>query len=280
MRRTLTYLQARLLLLVLGLALSIGQALLAWERGAAPLEVLAPILYIPVFAGAVAWLVPGGIAGASLSSVIYGVLLLDSTREVGSALFVGLLVNRVATFFAYGFIVAMGAGYLENRLRKLELHDQVDDATDLYNSAFFLEDTGLELARSNRYRTIFSVAELTVERDAFRGLSKRRYRRALRALSARIRRAARTVDRTARLDEHTRDRILVVLPETDARGAAVFAGRLEAAARDTLAEAGCRIDNGLVAARSIAYPGDAGALADLREIAARIDAERRAIRAS
>ena len=58
--KRLTYPQARLMLLALGIAVAVAQTLFAWERGASGTEVLAPVLYVPVFVNAVFWLLPGG----------------------------------------------------------------------------------------------------------------------------------------------------------------------------------------------------------------------------
>lgn len=273
----LSYLQARILLLVLGLGLAVGQTLLAWDRGAQPTEVLAPALYIPVFAGAIFWLIPGGLVAAAISSLIYGVLLSETVAAVGLKLFILQLITRVGTYFFYAVVVAVGVRYVESRLRKLELYDQLDDLTALYNSAFFLEDTELEVSRANRYQTLFSVAELDVHREAFAGFSRRRYARIIRELARQIADAVRRVDRAARVDDGERDRFLIVLPETARQGADIFTGRLEERARAFLADRGADVD-GHVSGRSIAYPDDPEPLNRLREEVALADAQRRAIR--
>jgi GGDEF domain-containing protein len=262
---------------ILGIGLAVGQTLLAWDRGAAPTEVLAPALYIPVFAGAIFLSIPGGLGAAALSSLIYGVLLSDTAAAVGLRVFALQLVTRIGTYFFYGVVIAVGARYVERRLRKLELYDQLDDLTELYNSAFFLEDTDLEMSRSNRYQTLFSVSELDVHREAFAGFSRRRYQRVIKDLAAHVRDAVRRVDRPVRVDDGERDRFLVMLPETARQGAEVFTGRLESRAREFLRNRGCDVD-GHVSARAIAYPDNPDDLGQLREEVARVDAERRAIR--
>lgn len=269
MPKQLTYLQARVLLLLLGLALAISQTLLAWERGAAPTEVLAPALYIPVFAGAIFFSYAGGVVAAGVSSLIYGVLLSEQTAAIGMRLFVGLLVNRVATYLFYGIIIAVAARYLESRLRKLEMHDLIDDVTELFNPAFFLENTELEMERAKRYQTLFSITELNVDREAFAGFPRRRYRRVLRELGRRIEEGIRApwtdpfrrrnTDLPVRVDEGDRDRFFFILPETGPQGADVFTQKVAGGVREFLGSRGCAVD-GHVDARTITFPEDAGLL--------------------
>lgn len=277
MPRRLTYLQARLLLLLLGVGVAVTQTLLAYFRGAEPLEILAPTLYIPVFAGAIFLFLPGGLVAAALSSTIYGVLRYEQLSVIGVGTFRGLLITRVATYFFFAFVMASGTRHIEGRLRKLELHDVVDDLTGVYNSAFFLQNTDLETSRANRYRSIFSVSTLDVDRAAFERLSRRRYRRAVRDLAHRIRDAARKVDRVVRVDDGTRDRFFLILPETGEEGSRVFSDRLGEAARTFLASRGCDVD-GRIDTSSITYPDRPDLLEELRRDVARVEAARRAIR--
>lgn len=274
----LTYLQARILLLILGMGLAVTQTLLAWERGAPPTEVLAPALLVPVFAGAILAYLPGGLAAATLSSLIYGVVLSDTVSAVGMRLFVVQLIVRVFQYYFYAVIISLGARYVEGRLRKLELYDQLDDLTELYNSAFFLEDADLEVSRSNRYRTLFSVSELVVDREAFTGFSRRRYRKAIRELAQRVQNAVRKMDRAARVDGGDKDMFLIMLPETAREGASIFTGRLEIEAREYLTTMGCVVD-ARVRSRAIAYPDDPDDLATLRQEVAELDLQRRALKA-
>lgn len=123
MRRP-TLIQAKLLLLAIGVLVGVSQTILAWERGAAPTEVLAPALYIPVFAGAIFLGLAGGLLGAAASSIVYALVLVDQSSALGMRLFMALLVNRVFTYALYGVLVALGVRYIEGRLRKLELYDQ------------------------------------------------------------------------------------------------------------------------------------------------------------
>lgn len=276
MAKRFTIVQVRLLLLILGTGVSIGQAMLAWERGASPTEVLAPVLYIPVFAGAIFLGLWGGLGGAALSSVTYLLVLIDQSSSIGMRLFVGLLVSRVSTFIFYGLVVGLGTRFIERRLTKLELHDYIDDDTQLYNASFFLEDSDLEISRARRYRSIFSVAEVQIDRSAMGRTSRRKRRRMIRDLAAVLRRSVRGVDRPVRVDDGTSERFFVILPETDKEGSQILAGRLEEAARRFLAER--RIDaDGLLSAQALTYPEDQESLDTLRSEVAEVNDRQRVL---
>ncbi|HVL80929.1 MAG TPA: diguanylate cyclase [Actinomycetota bacterium] len=275
MPERMTYLQARLLLLALGVAVSVSQAVLAHQRGAAPIEVLAPTLYVPVFVGAIIWSVPGGLAAAALSSAVYVSLLADEVSAIGFGHFTLLAATRVATYVFLGVVIAAGTRYIENRLQKLEIYDQVDDLTGLGNPSFFLRDTDLEVGRADRYRTLFSVVTLDVPRTLFAGTSHRRYRRTIEDLARRMEAAVRTVDRVARVAEPSRDRFLFVLPETAEQGARVFAERLQASVGETLRARDLPTEQVEVA--WLTYPGDPSSLERLRDEVAVVDASRRAV---
>jgi GGDEF domain-containing protein len=271
-----TFLQVRILLLALGVGLAVGQAMLAWERGAPPTEVLAPVLYIPIFGGAILVGLTGGLIAAALSSMIYTLVLVDQSSSLGVKLFVGLGLSRVTTFFFYGLIVAMGTKFIERRLRKLEIYDQIDDETELYNGSFFLEDSDLEMSRSKRYQSIFSVAEVRMDRSLFEGASRRRYRRLMRELATTLKGGLRGVDRPARVQDDGGDRFLFILPETGKQGSEVVAHRLEDATRQLLERSRVTV-NGHVSARAMTFPDDEGPLGELRREVAAVEAERKVI---
>jgi len=275
--KKLTYLQARLLMLALGVGVSISQSLLAWERGAAPTEVLAPLLYIPVFAGAIFWFVPGGLAAATLSSVVYGTLLAETSKAVGLRLFIGLLLNRITAFVFYAIVIALGTRFVEGRLRKLELYDQIDDVTGLYNSNFLIQDTDLEMSRADRYQSIFSLIEVAIKREAWAGMRRRAIRRSVKDLGDKVHEAIRTMDRAARVETEDRERFFVLLPETSQDGAAILVGRMRIATEELLQRQGCTVAEN-VSARALTYPEDADQILDVRAEAAFADEARRLLR--
>lgn len=273
-----SYAQARFLLFLLGAAASASLTVLAYSRGAGSTEVVAPALYVVVFAGAIFWGMPGGLGGASLASLVYVTLVTDQLSAIGLTNFSLLVVTRVLTYFFYGVIVAVGIRTIEQRLRKLELYDQIDDATGLFNSQFLLQDLQLETSRADRYRTFFSVAVLDVHAAAIRVLSGRKQARAINELASMINDAVRTVDRVAFLSQPEKRRFVIVLPETQASGARIFADRLDEQARNFLFTRGAATDNATTVT-VMTYPDDPAAIQLLRDEVATADADRRTIRA-
>jgi hypothetical protein len=265
MRKQLTFFRARLLLLVLGAGFAIGQTVLAWDRGAPPSEVLAPALYVPLFAGAIFWGITGGLIAAASCSLIYSLVLVDQSEALGIRAFVGLLVSRITTYILYGLVIAGATRYIESRLAKLELYDQIDDLTGLFNSKFFLESTELEMERSKRYRTLFCVSELDVARETFTGIPKKRYERVIRELSKKLEQGPglrfddpfhrRATDQPVRIDDGQKDRFFILLPETPPQGAAIFTEKIERATRELLTERGFQVD-GRITSRVVAFPED------------------------
>ena len=253
-----------------------GQALVAWERGAPPTEVLAPVLYIPIFAGAILAGLTGGLAAAAVSSLIYFLVLVDQSSSLGLRLFFGLLISRVVTFVFYGVVVALGSRFIERRLRKLEIYYQIDDDTELYNASFFLESSDLETSRAARYRSVFSVAEVRMERSLLEGKRHSQYRRIVREVAGALQSSIRGVDRLSRVQDQSSERFLFILPETGKQGSETLAGRLEAAARQVLDDRNLTA-NGHVSTRTLTFPDDEQPLESLRREVAEVEAEQRVV---
>src|SRR5436190_10461139 len=248
-------LSVKLLLLAVAVGVGLAQTVLAWDRGLPPAEVVAPFLYIPVLGAAIIGGYIPGLVAAAIASCIYAIALQDQSSAVGLGAFVGLLVDRVSTYGVYAVVAAFGSKYVENRLEKLERTDRVDDATGLANSADFLEDSELEIRRSDRYGSRFSIAEIRLERSALQQVNRRSQARILRAVGQTLKGSTRLVDRPARLADDELERFVVILPETDQAGCEILAGRLDTAMRSVL-ESHAVETNGSLAVRSLAYPQD------------------------
>lgn len=274
----ITYRQARALLVALGLVVGVGQALLAYERGAAPTEVLAPLLYVPVVVGGVFAGMTGGLAAAGAASLLYSAVLFDQSGALGLRPLLTLLTTRITLYVLFGVAVALGARSIEARLRKLEIYDRIDDDTGLLNSAAFLADSDLERGRADRYRTLFSVVALRMDADTVAGRSRRRVRRMFRDLGRALQDSIRTVDKASHVHTDTDELFLVVLPETGAEGAQVFAERAERSLGRFLEGRGVHL-NGHVAVDRLTYPPDVAALDAVRDEVRRADDRRRAVRA-
>ena len=275
MNGRISYIRARVLLLVLGGGVAIIFAVVSHQRGAAPTEVLAPLLILPVFAAAMFWRVIGGLAAAAGAGVVYVSLLADQLAAIGLGNFLVLAVVRVAMYVFFALLVAYGMRYVENRLLKLEIYDQIDDLTGLYNASFLLQNLDLEASRSDRYRTLFSVVVVDVPRRLLAAMPRRRRTATLKDLATRIAAAVRTVDRVARIEDGDVHRFVAVLPETSAEGARIFAERLREGTAQFLAS---RFGGpGDVSVRWVSYPDDPAGIARLREEVALADARRRTL---
>ena len=276
MKGRMQRMSAKLLLLAVAVGIGLGQTVLAWDRGLPPTEVVAPFLYVPVLAAAILGGYAPGLIAAAMASLVYALALQDQSSVVGFGAFLGLLTDRVTTYGVYAVVAAFGSRYVERRLEKLERTDRIDDATGLANSADFLEDSELEIKRSDRYGSHFSIAEIGVQRDAFRRVTRKTQARVLRHVGATLRDSTRIVDRPARLADDELERFVILLPETNQQGCQVLAERLDTAIRDVLQAHSITAD-GNVTVRSLAYPEDRQSILDLRELAIDVDIKRRVL---
>jgi GGDEF domain-containing protein len=265
----LGYAQARRLLLAAGLAILVVTALIMIVRKVETPEVVATLLFIPIFIAFVFWGVRGGVIGALVAAVVYLVMRYPAIEAVGLGRFLGLILSRTFAYLAFGFIGGWANQQLQSSLAKLELYDQIDDATGLYNARFFLQDTDLEMSRSKRYQTIFSVAMVEVPSSALEAHSKRS--KIVKELAGLIRDSVRTVDRAVHAKGATHSRFAVVLPETGPEGAQVFAERLADKMEVFLNGRGVAVARTDIHASSATFPDDDDALAAVRSGFADID---------
>lgn len=260
----LTYDQARRLVLIAGLGVLLVVAGVMYARRVDPVEVAATILFIPIFLAFVFGNVPGGIAGALVAFGVYVALRLPAIDAVGAERFTGLIASRGLAFLAFGVIGGWANRQLESSLEKLELHDQIDDRTGLFNARFLVQDIDLEMSRSNRYKTIFSLTVVDVPSSAFRKLSRRKQKRLLRDLADTIKKSVRTVDRVAHGHAEGIHRFALVLPETGQEGTQILTRRLAEEVARYLAERGATIASDDVGRLGITYPLQANDLQAVR----------------
>ena len=161
---------------------------------------------------------------------------------------------------------------LEGSLEKLELYDEIDDETGLYNARHLLQQTDLETARARRYQTLFSAVELDFPAAPLNALKARQRRAVLRDLGRQLREGARNVDHVIHAHDGTTHRLVAILPETAGEGAEVFRGRFEERVSGFLTDRGARSTPPRCTSRSITFPGDEEGLEALRTEFQRIDA--------
>jgi GGDEF domain-containing protein len=267
----LGYAKARRLLVVTGIAVLAVVAVVAYARRVDGVEVAATLLFFPIFLAFVFRGVVGGVVLAIGAIAVYTALRYPAIDAVGVSEFAGLITSRAAAYLIFGAVGGWSTQVLEGSLTKLELYDEVDDETGLYNARHLLQQTDLEMARAKRYETLFSVVLLDLPTAPFAALRARQRRGMLRELGRLLGEGVRTVDHVVHVHDGEHHRFAVILPETAAEGAEVFRGRFDERVRAHLAERGVSITDA-APARSITFPGDDLSMAALRDDFSRIDA--------
>jgi GGDEF domain-containing protein len=265
----LGYAQARRLLLAAGLTILLITAAIMLVRKVETAEVVATLLFIPIFIAFVFWGVRGGVVGAMAAALVYLIVRYPAIEAVGVGRFTGLILSRSFAYLAFGLIGGWANEQLQGSLTKLELYDQINDASGLYNARFFLQDTDLEMSRSTRYQTIFSVALVDVPSTAFE--AHRKQQKIVRELAGILKESIRTVDRAVHGKSDTHYRFAVVLPETGQEGAHIFADRLADKMGTFLNGRGLRVVRSDIKADAATFPDDEAAIAKMRSGFAAID---------
>jgi len=268
----LGYVKARRLLVLTGVLVLGVVALVMYARRVDTIEVIATLLFLPIFLAFVYRGVLGGIVAAVAATGIYTALRYPAIDAVGADEFTGLIVSRAAAYLIFGAVGGWATQVLEGSLEKLELYDEIDDDTGLYNARHLLLQTDLEAARAGRYQTLFSVVELDFPAAPLSALSTRPRRAVLRDLGRQLREGARNVDHVIHAHDGTTHHLVAILPETAGTGAEVFRGRFQEQVSGFLTDRGAAVDATSVQSRSITFPGDEEGLDALRAEFQRIDA--------
>ncbi len=249
------YGRARLLLALAGGGILAVLVAVLLVRAVDTAEVVATLLFAPIFLLLLAFGLPGGIVGAVLATGVYVVLRVDAIDAVGWGEFSGLIISRGVAYLLFGAVGGYAASTLEMSLDKLDLYDQIDDQTGLNNARFLLQDVDLERARSERYRTVFSVSFLDIDGTPLEALPARRRKVVLRELGRKLADGVRTMDRVAHGWDGATHHVATILPETATEGATVFHERLVESVRRFLVDQGVSADVP-VAGGVVTVPGD------------------------
>lgn len=266
----MSYAATRRLVLAGGLALLLVMAAVMLLRRVDTVEVIAVVLFIPVFVAFVFGHLLGGAVAGVLATAVYAALRNPAIDAVGGGRFIGLVAGRGIAYVAFGALGGWAAHQLERSLEKLDTYDQVDDLTGLFNARYLVQNTGLELARSERYQTFFSICTVEVPAAPIDGLSRRKRAGLLRDLGHQVREAVRTMDRPVHSRDGSVHRFAVICPETAEEGAQIFASRLADRLGAFLTDRGASGTGPLVHGRCT-YPGDDDKLRALREQFSAID---------
>ena len=267
----MSYAQAQRLLIAAGAGVLGVIALVMYIRRVETVEVLAVLLFVPVFVALMRWNLVGGVAAAAVSTVAYIVLRASAIEAVGASRFTGLIVARGIGYLVFGALGGWANAYLRASLTKLDLYDQVDDATGLFNARYLTQLIDFETARARRYQSIFAVVALDVPAAPFAGLQRRAMAKLLRDLGRVFGESLRQVDRMVHSRTDDYHRLAAVLPETGPEGARVFAERLAVQVAGFLDERGVELDGAALQPRALTYPDDNEEMQQLRRDFAMID---------
>lgn len=217
--------RARDITLLVGL-LVIGLVVLTMVlREVDPVEITATVAFAPVF---VAFLFFGwklGLATGALAAIAYVALRWNAIQVVGIGPLFGMLSARVIGYLVFGGVGGWAAEQLQAAIDKLELHDEIDDATGLGNARGALAAIDTERSRAQRYQKIVSVVDCRFEVPA--GVGDKIVNSTLRQLGSAIAHGVRASDRVAHLEDGGTHRLIIVLPETGAVGAETVANNLD-----------------------------------------------------
>ncbi len=250
------YERARRLLLGAGLLVLLLTAAVMYIRRVETVEVLATLLFILVFVGFVFWNLKGGLIAGVVAALAYAALRYPAIEAVGADRFLGLIFSRSFAYLAFGLIGGWANSQLAGSLTKLELYDQIDDDTGLFNARFFVQDTELELSRSKRYQTIFSVVVVDFPSDGMLELTRRQRTGIRRDLGRMLKEAVRTVDRAVHGFDGSRHRFAVVLPETGREGARIFVDRFSDRVAQFLDSRNVALSEDAVTRTAVTFPDD------------------------
>ena len=269
----MSYSQARNLLLAAGLGVLILLAALAYigQVDPDPVEIEGTLLFIPVFIAFVFWDIAGGVVGALLAAAAFAALRYDAAKVIGYQVFTIQVMSKGIFYLAFGVIGGWANKQMKLSLRKLELFDQIDDSTGLFNARFFMQDSDLELSRSTRYQTIFSVVVVDIPSEPLAKLAKRHRSTTLKLLGGLLADSVRTVDRAVHGEGAEYHKLAVLLPETGREGVTVFGKRLAGKVAEFLSSRGVPIAASDVKHRVFTLPDDQEGLAALRREFAEID---------
>lgn len=261
----MSYASTRRLILAAGLGVLLLVAAVMYVRRVDTVEVVAVLLFIPVFLAFVFWKLPGGLVAGVAATAAYAAMRNPAIDAVGIDRFLGLLIGRGLGYVAFGALGGWADRQLERSLEKLDVYDQVDDATGLFNARFFVQDTDLELARSTRYQTLFAVCVVDVPAAAIDTLPRRKRAALLSDLGHQMKEAVRTVDRAVHAHDERLHRFAVICPETGPEGATLFTDRLADQLGAFLASRGASVPADELDRTSASLPGDEATLERLQQ---------------
>lgn len=221
----MTVRRARDITLLVGL-LIIGLVVVTMVlREVDPIEIIATVAFAPVFVAFLFFGWKAGLGVGAVAAIGYFVMRLPAISVVGIGPLFGSITSRGIGYLVFGGLGGWAAEQLQAAIDKLELHDEIDDATGLGNARAALGAIDTERARAQRYEKIVSVIDCSFKTPEV--VNEKITASTLRQLGVAIAHSVRTSDRAAYIQDGDRHRLVIVLPETGAVGAATVATNLD-----------------------------------------------------
>lgn len=262
---TMDYERTRGRLLLVGLIILAGVALVMIVRRVDPIEVSATLFFLPIFMAFLYFGVRGGLVVGALAAAGYVLLRIPAVEAVGLDRFLWLMITRTFGYLAFGGVGGWAAQQLTTSLTKLDQYDEVDDETKLSNSRGFVETIVRERARAQRYNEVFSVVVLECRLDH---LDRRSRAAVLGELGQVINRRVRAVDYAFHAVEGDAELFAALLPETASDGAVTFTEKFVGVVKEILARHGVAAETMTVTAAT--FPDDESRIDAILERAERI----------
>lgn len=195
-------------------------------------EVAAQLLLILVLAAALHWGRNGGFVATLVAMAVYVAMRVPLLQSQGfSADIVALLATRALTYALVGVVGGELSARIKYVFARLENESLIDPQTGVYSSRYAADAIASGIGQWERYQTDFSVVTITLAQCVYAALKAKRTRQLMRQVAGYIRNDIRMVDDLAAGATGT---FYVLLPRTDATGAAVVAERLSLGVRDLL----------------------------------------------
>jgi GGDEF domain-containing protein len=156
----------------------------------------------------------------------YGVARLPAVDVVGSPSVARLITLRGASFFAFGVLGSYALKRFRGAIKIASFGHHLDHETGCASTRQIFGDLDIEIARSQRYGTAFSVVVFDIASTSLASLKSTVRAQALSQLGTILRSTARTTDRIGVVDVPNNRRIFAILAETPKSGAEAFAKRI------------------------------------------------------
>jgi GGDEF domain-containing protein len=200
--------------------------LIAVARGVDQVEVIATMLFLPIFVAFLFFGIKGGFWFGLVASAIYLILRVPSLRLLGLTPLAGQIAARIIGYLGFGIGGGWASQQVKTALDKLAAQDDIDDETGLGNARAMLQMADLERTRADRYEKVFSVVLADIAEPAWERQPRRQQVASIRHLGQQLRRAVRANDHVSHSRQDSHHLIGVVLPETGPEGARIAAENL------------------------------------------------------